>query len=408
MPEDVVGQAVWNRNQTILDKYGITVKGYLTDTYNSAAETALGAGEDLYDLMLISPERFHPLAMQGYMLDLYSLDYINTDHDAWMDYPNEQLSMGGRLYYTTNKFLLQDKNRCWGMFYNRDLARELNLGHFEDLVFDGEWTIDKVLEYGKIATYDSDGQPGLTKEDNWGAGASEHYMFCQLAFGSGFRFTEKGADGYPTLIGATDIMMKRLDKVYSLTANRDVYYCDQNFGTVDWTDCADQMFHRGKILTIAVVMSELQTVGGKIDFEMGVLPNPKYDTNQEEYYSIPNLGNGSLLGVPATVVDTAFAGYALEAISEESADTTYTAFIETNCMLQKAYDEDAAKCLDIIYNGIAYDIAFVSDIGALGTMMWKTLAGSTSNLYARLFTRYQTVAEKQISDIRETYAGLVQ
>jgi hypothetical protein len=127
---------------------------------------------------------------------MYDLEYVNMEHDGWIDYNNEQLTMGGRLYYTSNKFLLQDKNRSFILFYNRDMAKELNLGHFEDMVFDGTWTIDKVIELGKQATSDSDGQPGMTKEDTWGAGAVEYYSFAQWAYGAGYRLTTLGSDGY--------------------------------------------------------------------------------------------------------------------------------------------------------------------------------------------------------------------
>ena len=406
MPDDVMGKAVWERNITLRDNYGIEVVGCLENGATALAATTLEAGEDLYDLLLIAPEAFHPHASKGYMIDLYNLEYINMSHDAWMPYPNKQLTMGGKLYYTTNKFLVQDKNRCWGSFYNRDMAKELNLGYFEDYVFDGTWTIDKVTELAKLATYEKDGENGLGKFDNWGAAASENYMFCQLAYGVGFRLTDHGADGYPVLVGPTDDMVARLDKVFALTANSDIYYCDTDYNTtVDWGDCADQMFHRGEVLISLTVLSELQTVGSKIEFEMGVLPNPKFDEKQEAYYSIPNLGNGSLLGVPVTVPDSEFAGYALEVISEQSVDSTYTAFIETTCKLQKVQDDDAARCLELIYDGIAYDVAFVSNIGGLGSMIWN-LGSLKSNSYTRLYDRASGNAILTIDRIKADYQKL--
>jgi hypothetical protein len=287
------------------------------------------------------------------------------------------------------------------------MAKELNLGYFEDYVFDGTWTIDKVTELAKLATYEKDGENGLGKFDNWGAAASENYMFCQLAYGVGFRLTDHGADGYPVLVGPTDDMVARLDKVFALVTDNAAYYCDERVGgSVDWADCADQMFHRGDVLICYTVLSELQTVGEKINFEMGVLPNPKFDERQEAYYSIPNLGNGSLLGVPVTVPDREFAGYALEAISELSVDTTYVAFIETTCKLQKVQDDDAARCLSLIYDGIAYDIGFVSNIGGLGKMLWTSIASANSNLYNRVYSRIEAAANIAIDKVREDYKAI--
>ena len=409
IPEDVVGKAVWNRNQDMLQNYGIKVVGNLQESANDAAKTAIGSGDDLYDLMLISPEAFHPFAIEGSLIDLRTLDYINLEHDGWMDYPNENLTIGGKLFYTTNKFLIQDKNRYWGIFYNRDLSKELNLGKFEELVFDGTWTIDKVIEVAKKATFESDGNADvLGKGDNWGVGASECYNILQLYFGVGFRLSDIDATGYPYLTGATDDMVKRLDKVFELTENPNAFYCDQDYGATDWKDCVIQQFFKGKVLLEPIVLSDLQTLSSNVTFSYGVLPNPKYTADQEQYHTIPNLGNGSLLGVPVTVVDVPFAGYALELITEKSATTTYTAFIEETCKLQKIQDEDTAQCLELIYQGVVFDIVFVSNIGNLATVLINNVTQAKANQWARLFDRNKTNVQTAIDDIKTAYEALDQ
>lgn len=406
IPEDVVGKAVWERNQDMAQNYGINVVGYLRQDCNGAAALALSSGDDLYDLMLLSPEAFNPFAMKGQLCDIYSLPYINTAHEAWMPYSNEQLTMGDRLYYTTNKFLIQDKNRYWGMFYNRDMARGLNLGHFEDFVFDDTWTIDKVIELAKKGTYELDGQQGLGKRDNWGVCSYEYYNFVQLAFGVGFRFTDFGVDGYPVLLGADNDSISRLDAMFRLTANTDILWNDERFGDMSTTDSSVNMFYSERALMLIGSLSTLQEIGSMVEFKFGVLPNPKYDERQDMYYTIPNLVNGSLLGVPATVNDEMFAGYALELISEKSVNTSYYAFIETNCKLQKIYDEDSARCLELIYEGVVYDIAFVSDIGGIATKFWKEVVGKKTNVYNRIYESNRINVETAIEEIKEAYAAL--
>ena len=409
MPEDVVGKAVWTRNQDMLQNYGIKVVGYLEEKTNDKAKTAIESGDDLYDLMLLSPEAFHPFAIEGSLLDLNTLDYINLEHDGWMDYPNENLTIGGKLFYTTNKFLIQDKNRYWGIFYNRDLSKNLGLGSFEELVFDGTWTMDKVIDFAKKATKESDGNADvLGKGDNFGVGASECYNILQLYFGVGFRLSEIDAAGYPALSGATDDMIKRLDKVFELTEDPNAFYCDQDYGATDWKDCVIQQFYKGKILLEPIVLSDLQTLSANVTFKYGVLPNPKYDESQELYYTIPNLGNGSLLGVPVTVVDVPFAGYALELITEKSATTTYTAFIEETCKLQKIQDEDTAKCLDLIYEGVVFDVVFVSNIGGLATVLINNVTQADTNTWSRQFGMKETAVQTAIDDIKTKYEALNQ
>jgi hypothetical protein len=136
----------------------------------------------------------------------------------------------------------------------------------------------------------------------------------------------------------------------------------------------------------------------------GVLPNPKFDENQEQYYSLPNRGmHGSLFSVPATVVDTSFTGFALQALTEESVDTSYEAYIVTKSQLQDAYDEDCAKCLEIIFNGVVYDIAFLCNVGGLCELVSNTLGSLRTNSYTRLYSKLEKMANKSIEKVKVDY-----
>ena len=168
MPEDVVGIAVWNRNNTLLTKYGLDVVGTLVEKPGQEAKVFLDAGDDLYDLVIAQNTNFQTLATAGQLINLNNLKYVDMETDCWTPYVNEQMTFGGKLYYTNNKFLLQDKHRTWMLWYNRTLANELNVGYLEQEVFDGTWTIDRVVEIAKQCVAETDGNDGLTGNDRWG------------------------------------------------------------------------------------------------------------------------------------------------------------------------------------------------------------------------------------------------
>lgn len=410
MPEDVVGIAVWNRNEALMSKYGINVVGTLVDDKpNDVAKLFLEAGDDQYDLIVCPPNSLHPLAMQGYLVDIPTLKYIDTDMDCWNSYANKQLTMGGKLYYTTNKFLLHDKHRTWMVFYNRELARQLNIGYLETEVFDGTWTIDRLIEISRIGSAETDGIDGMSYDDRWGVAFSSNYCFAQLAFASGFRLSRHGADGYPELIGATDEMVSIVDKIYELIENKNACYMwqlrpesEKPAGRLD-----NYIFCDGHAVVIVDVISTFDDMkAAGVSFEFGAIPNPKYNEAQEDYYSFPNYSNGSLFGVPFTIFDPDKVGFALEAISEESVDTTYKEYIETKCKLQDVYDEDSARCLDIIFKNVVYDIVHVSNIGNLGEIVNKELPQADSNIYARRFYQYERRANKELKQIREAYESV--
>ena len=92
----------------------------------------------------------------------------------------------------------------------------------------------------------------------------------------------------------------------------------------------------------------------------------------------------------------------LQAISEEAVDTSYVAYIETKCKLQDSYDQDVAKCLEIIFDSVVYDVAFVADIGGMRQLM-SDLVAAGSNIYASQFKKKEKKAAVEMKDIKSKY-----
>ena len=408
MPEDIVGLAAWNRNNVVKDKYGLDVVGTLTSSeVHEEAAIFLGSGDDLYDLIICSNSKFLALAMEGYLVNINELEYVDLTKDCWNDYANEQFSYGDKLYYTTNKFLIQDKHRTWMNWYNRTLARELNVGYLEDEVFAGEWTIDRLIEIARTCSANVDGTEGMTYTDRWGFVSADPYTFGVLAYGCGFRISDKDSSGYPALIGATDEMLGIIDKIFVLAGDQSTSFFSEFRPTADENTMGKGtgIFREGRAVVMGHCLSFLDSATN-LDFEYGVLPNPKYTKDQENYYSVPNIHNGHLFAVPATVNDIDKAGFGLEAVSEESVDTSYRVYIEERCKLQDSIDEDMAICLGIIFDTVVYDVGMLDDIGGLGGVMTTQLLKSGSNTYARLYDKKTKKARIQLQGIREKFAEL--
>ena len=406
MPEDVVGLAVWNRNATLLSKYGIDVVGNLVEKPADEARIFLEAGDDLYDLFMCPNTYMQQFGMSGHLININGLEYIDFENDCWNDYANEQLTFGGKLYYTTNKFLLQDKHRTWIIWYNRTLANELNAGYLEREVFDGTWTIDRLIEISKTCSRESDGQDGMTAGDTWGVAIHTAGNFAQLLYGCGFRLSTMQKDGYPALIGPTDAMLSIIDKVLELTVDTEHCYVQSLRPTdSDNKNDIESTFREGRAVTMTHAVSWLSNLY-RVDFEYGVLPMPKYTEDQEDYYCTPGIGNSCLMAVPATAGDIKFAAFALQAISEESVNTTFKDYIETKCKLQVAYDEDMSKCFNIIFQNIVYDIAFIDGYGDLDKVIKTDIINAGSNIYGRQYSKYEKRAKNEMNKTKEAYAKL--
>ena len=95
----------------------------------------------------------------------------------------------------------------------------------------------------------------------------------------------------------------------------------------------------------------------------------------------------------------------LQAITEESTETTYTAFIDTKCKVQDVYDELSAEMLDLTLQNVAYDIVAITDSG-----MWGIIANNvpefSTNIYKRLWDAKSGNAQNNIDTLVAMYKEL--
>lgn len=405
LPEDIVGQAVYNRNQKLKNDYNFVVTQSLAAQTNETAKIAYESGDDLYDLVLYVPLRVQAHAQEGYLVNLKGLEYVNLEHESWSQYINDQLTIAGKLYYTTNDFLLLDKARAYYLFYNRGLAEDLNLGYFEDLVDNNTWTLETMTKLAREAARDVDNN-GPTYTDYFGLGLQTNSQFTILARGAGFSITEMNNVGYPTLVGATDKILNILDATLELTTNKQVTWL--NYGEVS-AEHPETIFIQGRMLFLSAFTTFIEynyKVQGS-DVNFGILPHAKYDSDQEEYNSSPDVNCGSVLAIPYTVADEEIAGYCLEAITEASTDTSYIAYIDTKCKYQDAPDEDCARMMDLCFENQRYEIgAFLfSDEGELYPFLADNMQTTGKNFYKRLFDQYKKSSQDELDSLIENYSS---
>ncbi len=403
-PEDVVGQAIFNRNNKLKEKYGFIVTQQLEFNVNEVAQVALESGDDLYDLIVYPASQAQVHAQSGYLLDFKSeLEYIDLMHPSWNAYANEQLTIAGKLYYTTSDFLLYDKHRTQFLFYNRDLAADLKLGYFEDMVDNNTWTLENMLKITKEVYADIDNIPGMSQTDRYGLGMENYANFAALLFSAGFRVTETNAEGLPQLVGASDKMLNIIDRTLDITSDKRCTYimeANPHYGANPAHMFLFNYFLDGNILMITEFTSFYDEWLHQAEITVGALPNPKYDSDQE-FYNTFSLGG--LFAVPYTVFDTEKTGFCLEALTEASTDTTYSAYIDTKCKYQDAYDEDCARMLDICFDGVVYDVGAYCDFGKLYSSVTYTMQKMGVNLYKRLFDQNKKAAQSAIDVLVEAY-----
>ena len=105
------------------------------------------------------------------------------------------------------------------------------------------------------------------------------------------------------------------------------------------------------------------------DGDFGVLPMPKYDEEQTEYYNCVQPYNAPATAIPVTCSDTNRTGVILEALTYESTNTIQKAFYEKALMYRGVRDKESQEMLELIFANRLYDIGNIYQWGGVTTLI---------------------------------------
>ncbi|MBR4881882.1 MAG: hypothetical protein IKU19_08100, partial [Clostridia bacterium] len=260
-----------------------------------------------------------PMVTQGLMYDLYDngIDtYLDSSKPWWSQYWLEQAEMGDKLYCITGAPALSLTRLMFVMYYNKDLAANLGLEDMYTVVEDGRWTIDYLNDLILDMYNDNNGDSLRDVEDTYGL-AINHYENCDM-FWSAFDMTmiAKDEDGWFEFDGSDkEKLSTAFDKVFYLIRENPGTY---DTGSTDGFDVARNMFASGNLLFAALHLRYAESLEFRnMQDEYGILPVPKYDERQDNYYTYAH-DQYSVFMVPKTVADPELSGAVLETMAYES------------------------------------------------------------------------------------------
>lgn len=380
MSSDPISNAVYYRNLAVEEKYGITVVEYdVADYFNQSAEAMLscGAGTDDYDMFCLSPViAIASLINNGYLTDLYTMPYMNLEAEWYDTNSINQLSLGEKAFIATGSMIIMDDDATGAILFNKKLAAENSLPNFYEMVESGTWTIDELTKHAEVVAYDNDGNGKLdVGTDVWGL-LTEHDVTLGFVAGAGQRIIDKDENDYPFVACQNESYLAMLEKVLAVSNNFDITMYAQalsGYGDV-WVEALDVAFKEDRALFNAAWLQRA-TLFRSMETDFGILPYPKYDKDQQDYYSFVSLYCANTISVPKTCSDLDFVSTAIEALSYESKygknsleEAYYTKSLES----KSARDEESQRMLDIIFANRVFDLGYMFN--------WGSICGSVTSL----------------------------
>ena len=419
-----INDGVHTRNLAVEEKYKVNINQVKELNGDPAVvlQQKIMAGEFTYDVIYGWGYKMGACITENYFSDFYKLDNADFTKEYWSPSAISDLEIEGKLYLSMNDISMNQINWSSLLFYNKTLAENRNIttdfGSPYEMVDNGTWTYDKFLEMVKACSDDIDGDGKVTRNDVFGlldgnglgTGALQN---CDVYY------TKKNDDGSYALNIYSEKVLGIIDKVYDVYSN-DKYVKDfQDIwdepgssadGFADQWEYARSFFATGHALFCAGTPEITNEEAFRnMEDEYGILPFPKYDTNQEHYNAtIDRLA--SIFAIPSTV--TRSDGVSTSGYERTGTILEYMAYMSNKELLPRYYDEvltgqrvdteEDIRMMDLIRSCVRYefaDMVSLTSIAETVEIMFEkpTTAAST----------YNRNEKKMINEIEDFYTEVI-
>jgi len=410
---EMINDATFQRNEVIREKMGVSVeqsecysKWANTNPLIAEIRTLILAGDESYDVYTPTIRAAATLSLEGLLYEFDSIPHINLDAEWWDQSYRESMSIEGSLYSAIGDIFLLDKLSTRAIYFNKTLVENHDLEDPYELVRNDEWNLDKMYEMAKKVGSDIDSNGVMNEFDRYGL-MGEIYTVYYLFNGAGCAFSEKDEEGYPIITIMNDreqsVLSKIMNIYYDTTACYNVQGTQYKRSTTyssDW-DVTKLVWRAERALFFETGFNNLENYRD-LEFDFGVVPYPKFDENQEKYYSGFYKDGPAALCVPITNTNLEMTGAVIEALCAQSSITTMEAFYEIGVEGKYTRDEEAKDTIALALENRVYDIAMLFDFtGLAGSLSTPVRASSTD--FASSYARVSNSVDKAISDLVEQY-----
>lgn len=410
--ETMIGEplndAIYTRNLMIEEKYGIKIETF--EEYDSAKSgkgksyqrlsTAYMANDTTYDAAMIGGYDCSTLAYTGYLYDINQVPYIDVTQPWWDQKVNADLTVNGKLYYTTGDISTADNDATCAILFSKTLVEQNNLENPYELVENGKWTIDKMLEMCSQVHSDLNGDGAYDANDRVGAIIWDDTMMA-LINASGVKCCTMNENGELTLTLNEERTMAFFDKLPSFYAD-EIAYAYQRV-SYDITTPLN-MFANNQALFFAQLL-DLVSYLRDMETDFGLLPQPKATEEQTEYYNTIGSWHSVFLCIPAVQENVERTGVIIESLAAESMNLVTPAYYEQTLVGKYVRDEESVATLDIILATRVYDLGWFYGIGGYNESCMDIWRKEQTN-FSSMFKAVERVAIKSLEKINDAFAKL--
>lgn len=339
-----------DRQYAVEDRLNVTIKvevqngnwNFRHDFLAKVEQDQLANDKSSYDLIGTYTPTMANLASHGLMSDLNELAYVDTDKPWWCQQQVEASTINDHLYFLTGDITPTTVMTMSCVFGNEKLLQQYGHTELYDLVYDGEWTLSKMMELGLHNVNSNGGETdvyGITINSSRGG---------PLLHGAGMFYVERSDKGVYQL--SDELTTQRAHNWFALL--QDLF---NNYDNVKHSIEKGGPFFESKSFFHMGTVGDLEMVKDS-DFDYIVLPMPKYDKEQPRYYTVTTSWN-TLYGAPEKLANSDMSGAVLEALASNAHRALKPVVFEECFSTRFVADPEDSAMVQLVYDSLVYDPA---------------------------------------------------
>ena len=414
---DIVQDSAYFRNRSVEEILGVKLvyTEYDVNYASAAAEVSklVMSGDDLYDIIISDLYPMAGLSTQGNFRNIANAPYIDRSKDYWYENYMSELSLDGKKeYILAGDYFIDILRSAHALYFNKELLAN-HTGDGDLLykeVLDNKWTYETFLSHVSEMYSDLNGNSKRDIEDQYGYVAFQTWgPMIPFLVSADLKLTEKAPDG------GLKIAMNNENSVRLLELLNQVFYGDGSCVTelmgLDGNDALsaqNNMFRGGRALFLGYnrlgSMEELRDV----EFEVGILPYPKFDENQEKYVSSSH--DTTEIGViPVTCQNFENVCAVLEVLNRETAKLVIPAYYETGLKVKYSRDDYSSQMIDIIHGNIggSFALAYSNNCDAIfqQASFYEPVSTKSTDFVSN-YVKREAAAQKKLDKLVEDFSAL--
>ena len=345
---EAISDALFRRARHTEESFNCVLKIEKPSTDLSAVYQELGravtAGDDLYDAAYAGLASFGSAITSTYSVNLHDIETLRMEEPWWNHMFIENMTLNNCLFSSIDYVNMMGYGYSNVLFFNRDMFTQLNIPLPYDQVREGSWTYDAMYECLEIGV-SLNGAASFNYNDT-----IQHEEGTMVMLdGSGEFLVSRDDSGNPYVRTDLERMQNVCSKLASMFTQDG--YCMMANGP------AMNSFMNNHALFFQTALGVSAETFRDLEFAYGILPLPKYDEAQEQYYTMISEYTLSLL-IPKSAADPTISGNVIDYMAYHGYYDIVPVMQDTFCY-KGTRDQDSIDMMNITLETMTVDVGYL-------------------------------------------------